>query len=269
MRARGEQLEASLQAEGLSMCERVIFFVNGGDPSPAVSCELLRTLHRHGSSIVELCVPFPNSITDGPVIRESHRRALAAGVTLDSVLEQAQMATSELGLQVVLLADYMHSVAPVGMCHFLRKAREAGVAATLIHGLPASQRAEYVERSAELQIGRVMSFFVRSSQMTQRAAYAATQGFVYVVSQFGRTGVSTGFDPELLSQIRQLCADAPKPLAVGFGVKTAQDVTNLHEAGARAAIVGSAATAVIARHLDEPTMLLRAFDNFVESILSR
>ncbi|MER7585865.1 tryptophan synthase subunit alpha, partial [Kitasatospora sp. NPDC097691] len=85
-------------------------FLNAGDPAGRLA-DLAHMLDTHGVDVLELAVPFPNSPTDGPVIRRSATRALQAGTTLDTVLAELADLTPHLTrLKVVLLADWSHSL---------------------------------------------------------------------------------------------------------------------------------------------------------------
>jgi len=61
-------------------------FLNAGDPPLDVLRELVLMLDASRVDCLELAVPFPDSPSDGPVIRESANRALADGVDRDAVL---------------------------------------------------------------------------------------------------------------------------------------------------------------------------------------
>lgn len=241
----------------------LIFFVNAGNPNLDVTYEMLKVLSQRGVAAVELCVPFPKSLTDGPLIRQSHKRALENGVDFEAVLELVRKARKQLDLAIVLLADYSHTVRPLGMQSFLERSADAGASATLIHCLPGSGREAYVEQSDQLGLGRVMSFFVGSDESVRTAAYRETLGFIYVVSRFGRTGNRVSFDATVLDQLKAIRLETDKPLAVGFGVKTAADVEALRSCGADAVIIGSAGTAVIERNLSTPDSIPTEFDNLV------
>jgi len=264
----GIGLERALLAGRRAGRTELIFFLNAGDPTPGLGFELLRVLAGHGVAAVELCVPFPRSLSDGESIRASHRRALANGATLTTALALAARARMELGLAICLLADYGHTVAPLGLPRFLEACRDAGAAATLVHALPPQHRREYVERSQGLGLGRIMSFFVGSTAAVRQAAYREGEGFLYVVSRFGRTGQKVRFDGTLIEQIAEIRAETKKPLAVGFGVKTAEDIRSLRRAGADAVIIGSAATAVVERYLATPGQIPTAFDALVLGLRS-
>lgn len=263
---RGRELEMSFLTSQRTAKTELVFFVNAGDPHPEVTFDMLYVLAQHQVAVVELCVPFPKSRTDGPLIRASHHRALTNGVALPTVLELVARARTELGLAIVLLADYGHTVEPMGMKRFLQASFSAGASATLIHCLPPAQRQVYIDASNQLGLGRIMSFFISSEEKVRQAAYEEAEGFIYVVSQFGRTGQLVKFDTGLRDQLAKIRSETEKPLAVGFGIKTAHDVSTLRGTGVDALVIGSAATAVVQDHLDTPKRIAISFDALVRQL---
>ncbi len=260
----GKELENLMLARRQQCKTELIFFVNAGDPNLAITYEMLSILAHRGVAAVELCVPFPRSLTDGPLIRRSHQRALEAStVDLTEVLKLAKRARKNLGLSIVLLADYGHTVQPLGMDEFLYRCVDAEVSATLIHCLPPVWRSEYVQQSAQYGIGRIMSFFAGSDEATRNAAYQEAMGYLYVVSRFGRTGNKVNFDRSVLDQLAAIRNQTQKPLAVGFGVKNATDISVLRAVGADAVIIGSAATAIVEKQLATPKNIAGEFDRLV------
>ncbi len=263
---RGLALEhAFIQSKEKSKTE-LIFFVNAGDPNLKVTFDILRVLAEHKMATVELCIPFPNSLTDGRLIKASHQRGLANGIDTNCVLQLVRRVSDELDLAVVVLADYLHSVKPLGISEFLKMCLLAGASGTLIHCLPASQRKHYVTESENLGLGRIMSFFAGSNLDTRNLAYQDTQGFIYVVSRFGKTGNQVLFDNAKLNQLKALRSETNKPLAVGFGVKTANDVAMLRNTGADAVVIGSAASAIVHNNLNTPEQIVPGFNLLVEEL---
>ena len=260
----GKELENLMLARRQQRKTELIFFVNAGDPSLAITYEILSVLARRGVAVVELCVPFPRSLTDGPLIRRSHKRALEGNaVDLGAVLELAKRARKNLRLSIVLLADYGHTVQPLGMDEFLHRCVDAEISATLIHCLPPVWRSEYVERSAQYGIGRVMSFFAGSDESTRDKAYREVMGYLYVVSRFGRTGNTVNFDQSVVNQLAVIRNETQKPLAVGFGVKNVGDVSVLRGVAVDAVIIGSAATGIVEQQLATPENIAHEFDRLV------
>src|SRR5947209_6220636 len=79
-------------------------FLNAGDPPLDVFRDLILMLDSERVDCLELAVPFPNSPTDGPVIRASAARALADGIDLEAVLGFVAQVRPELShLKIALL----------------------------------------------------------------------------------------------------------------------------------------------------------------------
>src|SRR5262249_11754540 len=65
----------------------LIPYFTAGDPSLALTRQLVVEAARRGADIVELGIPFSDPLADGPVVQRAAQRALAAGATLPRVLE--------------------------------------------------------------------------------------------------------------------------------------------------------------------------------------
>jgi tryptophan synthase alpha chain len=248
---------------------QIIPFINVADPSLDSTFGLLEVLAELGVEIVELCLPFPRSISDGPAVRASHQRALVAGPTLSDLCRIVVRAKSELKLRCVVLADYRHSVRPLGFERFLGELRDAHACATLIHDLPAALRQQYLELSERNDLGRIMTLFCHSVLDTRHAAFMESRGYAYVVSGFGRTGRELGKSASLLASLRAIRDETTRPLALGFGLKSWQDVAFARDAGADAAIMGSAIAALIAEHVDDRERMLNAIRAFFATLSRR
>jgi len=151
---------------------------------------------------------------------------------------------------------------------FLERCALAGASATLIHCLPPLLRNTYNQYSDQMGLGKIMSFFVGSDEKTRWSAYQEALGFIYVVSRFGRTGHRVNFDADVLAQLSAIRLETDKPLAIGFGVKTKEDIQALQANGADAVIIGSLATSVIERNLSRPGLIPAEFENLVRDFAS-
>jgi tryptophan synthase alpha chain len=78
-------------------------------------------------------------------------------------------------------------------------------------------------------------------------AYA--RGFVYYVSITGITGTRSASAADVVSAVERIRSHTSLPIAVGFGIKTAEQAAAMARA-ADAAVVGSALVAKVAEHLD-------------------
>ncbi|WP_342238496.1 tryptophan synthase subunit alpha [Inquilinus sp. OTU3971] len=222
-------------------------FLNAGDPSFDHLAEMVPMLDRGGVDCLELAVPFPDSVSDGPVIRRSAERGLAGGADLASVLTFLDRIRPGLShLRIALLVDWSHSVRAAGLDEVFRRAQGAGADAILVHGLPPRLRAAHDDAAGRTGLPVVTTGYATSQpgildDMARRAS-----AYFYLVAQYGRTGTAParGYDA-LAPVIGALRRVTTVPVAVGFGVTRADQVEALRRAGADAAIVGSACAAAI------------------------
>lgn len=246
----------------------LIVFLNAGDPDLDTTREILRVLDSNHVDVVELCVPFPRSFTDGPVIQRSHERALVNNVTFEDVLDLVRWTEEHLRLSAVLLADYSYTVKPRKLEPFLQACHGAGVRATLIHGLPPMIRQRYLMLAKELGIETVMSFYLNSMPEIRGTTYREAQGFIYVVSKYGRSGTALDFDQEMCTALEGIRKETNMPLAVGFGVKCAEHLKAIYSTGFDAAIVGSAITEIIETNLMQPQRIAESINLHLQDMYS-
>jgi tryptophan synthase alpha chain len=220
-------------------------FLNAGDPPLETFRQLILMLDAAQVDCLELAVPFPNSPTDGPVIRESANRALADGVDREAVLAFVESVRPELShLKIALLADWSHSIKGTPMREFLERVRSAGADGLLVHALPPRVRQEYYEAAKLVGQPIVTTCYATSDPAVIAEAAEHGSAYIYLVAHYGRSGtVGPPDHSELVPVLQALRERTNVPVAVGFGVKRAEDIAGLGEVGADAAIVGSTCVA--------------------------
>jgi tryptophan synthase alpha chain len=222
-------------------------FLNAGDPPLDVFRDLVLMLDEHKVDCLELAIPFPNSPTDGPVIRASADRALADGVDRDAVLDFIRDVRPELShLKIALLADFRYTIKEVGLPEFVQATKETGADGLLVHGLPPLFKGKYYEAAEATGQPIVTTCYSSSKPEVIEEAGDHASAYIYLVSAYGRSGtVGPPDHSTLVPVIEALRARSEVPIAVGFGVKTREDIEGLGEVGADAAIVGSACVACV------------------------
>ena len=223
-------------------------FLNAGDPPLDVLRELVLRLDALRVDCLELAVPFPNSPSDGPVIRESADRALADGVDLEAVLGFVASVRPQLShLKIALLADWSYSIKALPLRDFLESVHGAGADGLLVHGMPPRMRPSLYETAAA--VGQPIVTTCYSSSQPSVIEEAADNGtaYIYLVSAYGKSGTVGPPDHSTLAPVLKTLRERTEvPIAVGFGVKTGADIEALGTVGADAAIVGSACVACVA-----------------------
>ncbi len=222
-------------------------FLNAGDPPLAVLPDVLRMLDEHGVDCVELAVPFRDSVSDGQVIKDSAERALRSGVGLRETLDcVAAVRPSLQRLRIALFADWQHCVAPLGIRPFVRAVAESGCDALLVHATPAPRRHEVYETVHELGVGFVSTCYAQSRTSVMQEAIANATAYLYLVSRYGRSGSGQGSIEAVVGAVGRLKElGVAAPTALGFGIRTCEDIARAAANGADAAIVGSAFVSII------------------------
>jgi len=217
-------------------------FLNAGDPPLEILEPLLLALDAARVDCLELAIPFPDSVSDGPVIRRSADRALANGTDPDGVLSFVARLRPQLRhLKIALFADWGHTVRRRPLPDFLDRVSGAGADALLVHGLPPRLGPTFYEAAERTGLPVVTSCYASSDPAVMDEAARRATAYLYLVAQYGRTGTTPpqGF-AALAPVIERLRAVGNAPVAVGFGVKERAHLEALRAVGADAAIVGSA-----------------------------
>lgn len=217
----------------------LIPFITAGDPDLTTTAEALRRLDRAGADLIELGVPYSDPLADGPTIQAAATRALANGTRLDDVLALLTELTPELNAPIILFT-YYNPILNRGIEPFIQAVRQAGVAGLVVPDLPLEEADGLLKPAAAA--GLEVTLLVAPTSSRERIAAIAqqSQGFIYLVSVTGVTGMRSEMHSrvsELLTEIRQL---TDKPVGVGFGISAPEQAKQVRDWGADAAIVGSA-----------------------------
>ncbi|KAK3149064.1 hypothetical protein QOZ80_3AG0212460 [Eleusine coracana subsp. coracana] len=214
-------------------------YITAGDPDLATTAEALRLLDACGADVIELGLPFSDPYDDGPVIQASSARALAAGATLDGVLEMLKEVTPELSCPVVLFS-YFNPILRRGLANFTAAAKEAGVHGLIVPDLPyaaaCTLRGEAIKNNLEL----VLLTTPATPEERMKEITKASEGFIYLVSVNGVTGSRANVNSRVESLIQEVKQVTDKPVAVGFGISKPEHVKQIAEWGADGVIIGSA-----------------------------
>jgi len=224
----------------------LIVYLTCGDPDMATTRDVVLGAAAAGADVIELGVPFSDPVADGPVIQRASERALRNGATLEQVLDLARDVRSKSPDVGLIVFSYFNPVLRFGVSRFCAAAADAGVDGALITDLTVEEAGEYVRAMRARQLATVFLAAPTSTDARLRKIADACRGFVYAVS---RTGV-TGTRKELTTDARELCTRLRRftslPIAVGFGISTAEHLTEVGEF-ADAGVVGSAVVETIER----------------------
>jgi len=224
----------------------LVVYVTCGDPDLATTLEIVLAAIGAGADIIELGVPFSDPVADGPVIQRASERALKKGTTLEHVLKLAQdiRKKSEAGL---IIFSYLNPVMRMGVAKFSAAAAQAGVDGALITDLPTEEAEDYLAEMRKRNLATVFLAAPTSTVTRLKQIAKASSGFVYAVSRTGVTGAQKQLPEDAQKLVKRLRKNTKLPIAVGFGISTAEQFGSVGEF-ADAAVVGSAIVETIERN---------------------
>ncbi len=227
----------------------LIAYIVAGDPSPAATPELVAALERGGADLIELGVPFSDPVADGPVIQRGSDRALKAGTKLTTVLDIASQIRKQSEIPL-LLFTYLNPVLRYGLEPLARAAVASGIDGCLLTDLSVEEAEPYIHVMRQAGLDTVFLAAPTSSQRRLELVAKYSTGFVYLVSRTGVTGERSDVSGSAAPLVSAMRAITNLPLAVGFGISTADHVRSIG-AVADGVVVGSAFERVIEESAEE------------------
>lgn len=224
----------------------LVAYVTCGDPDLATTREIVLAAIDAGADVVELGVPFSDPLADGPVIQRASERALRNGTTLDHVLKLAAEVRqkSQAGL---IIFSYLNPIMRMGLAKFAAAAQTAGIDGALITDLPVEEAGDYLREMRKRNLATIFLAAPTSPDARLKQIANASTGFVYAVSRTGVTGARQQMPEDAHKLVRRLRKYTKLPIAVGFGISTAEQLAAVGEF-ADAAVVGSAIVETIERN---------------------
>ena len=221
-------------------------FITCGDPDLETTAAIVREMEKNGADLIELGIPFSDPTAEGPVIQEANIRALTAGTTTDKIFDMVrQLRAGDDGVKVpMVFMTYANVVFSYGSEKFISTCAEIGIDGLILPDIPFEEKGEFVEITRRYGIDLVSLIAPTSEGRISKIA-AEAEGFIYVVSSLGVTGVRS----KITTDIGAVCAsirEASKvPCAIGFGIATPEQGADMAQY-ADGIIVGSAIVKLIA-----------------------
>jgi tryptophan synthase alpha chain len=228
----------------------LITYLCAGDPDPQTSAELIAGLPEAGADLIEIGMPFTDPMADGPSIQAGSLRALKAGMTLAGTLDLVRGFRQRDAKTPVVLMGYYNPIYRHGAERFLDEAKAAGVDGLIVVDLPPEEDDELCLPALAKNLCFIRLATPTTDDRRLPKVLGNTSGFIYYVSLTGITGVGAPVVHRVGQAVARLRRHTSLPVAVGFGIRTAQQAAEVAKV-ADAAVVGSALVDQIARSLDD------------------
>ena len=214
----------------------LIPFITAGYPDKDVFVDTLKAIACEGD-VVEVGVPFSDPMADGVTIQRSSHAAIAAGVSLQWILDELK-AAGDIGAPIVLMS-YLNPLLAFGFDELAEKSAAAGVCGFIVPDLPWEESESFRHSLDSKGVALVQLVTPVTPDARLELLCKGSQGFVYAVTITGITGGDVALPPEVTNYLDQVNSHTELPVCAGFGVRHAEQVDNLgkHASGV---IVGSA-----------------------------
>jgi tryptophan synthase alpha chain len=224
-----------------------------GDPSLDVTARLVEEADARGADLIEVGLPFSDTLADGPTIQRAAVRALERGTSLYRLLPVLARVSGRIRAPLVVMT-YLNPLHRYGLDKVTRDFASAGVAGLIVPDCPIDESATLGRAAAAAGLDLVALAAPTSGPDRLRRITRASRGFVYLVPLTGITGERKELPAELVRLVRDLRAVTTKPIGVGFGISTPDQVAAVvHHADG--AIVGSAIVGLVERLAEDPGLV--------------
>ncbi len=240
-------------------------FIVAGDPDLPTTKRLILELARQNASVIELGVPFSDPVADGVTIQAAADRALLNPISVGDILQIVAEVRAEKCETPIILFSYFNPILQFGLEKFVERATASGVDGILVTDLVPEEAGEFQAALAAKNLALIMLAAPTSSDERLAKICAKASGFVYAVSRAGVTGARNETSNDAKTLVERLRKLTDLPIAVGFGISTAAQITETCRY-ADAAVVGSAIVAEIGRVGDSP-QAIEKIRVFVENLL--
>jgi len=232
-------------AEAFTHGKAFIPFITCGDPDLETTAKVVRAAAENGADLIELGIPFSDPTAEGPVIQQANLRALQGGVTTDRVFDLVRELRRDVTVPMVFMT-YANVVFSYGTDRFCKTCAEIGMDGLILPDVPYEEREDFEPACTANGLDLVPLVAPTSNERIATVA-AAAQGFVYIVSSLGVTGVRTKITTDIGALASAVKASAKVPCAVGFGISTPEQAAAM-AVHADGVIVGSAIIKLLAQY---------------------
>lgn len=215
-------------------------FVTAGFPRLKDTVTICTTLAESGADLIELGIPFSDSIADGPTIQKANEHALANGANLEWTLETLREIRKHTQIPILLMGS-LNPIIQFGVERFCNEVANAGADGTILPDLPLEYyQQNYKELFEPRKLSNIFLITPNTNEKRIRLIDAETNGFIYAVSMEGVTGKNLDVNQDREEYLKRLNGmHLRSPFLVGFGIETREQFENVTRYSA-GAIIGSA-----------------------------
>ena len=220
-------------------------FITCGDPDLETTAAAVRAAVKSGADLIELGIPFSDPTAEGPVIQGANIRALKGGVKTDMIFELVRELRTDVTVPMVFMT-YANVVFSYGAEKFISTCAEIGIDGLILPDIPFEEKDEFLPICRRYDVA-LISLIAPTSENRIGMIAKEAEGFIYIVSSLGVTGMRSEINTDLESIVSIIRQNTDVPCAIGFGISTPEQAKKM-AAVADGAIVGSAIVKLLEKH---------------------
>ena len=220
-------------------------FITCSYPDLETTAKVIRSAVQNGADLIELGIPFSDPTAEGPVIQEANLRALSGGITTDKIFSFVREMRRETDIPMVFMT-YANVVFSYGAEKFISACSEIGIDGLILPDLPFEEKDEFLPICRKYGVDLISMIAPTSENRIAMIAKEA-EGFLYIVSSLGVTGVRSEIKTDLAGIMEVVRKNTNLPCAIGFGISTPEQAKKM-AAVSDGVIVGSAIIKLIGKY---------------------
>lgn len=227
----------------------LIPFITAGYPSLDITLSVLHILDRQGVDVIEIGIPYSDSLADGPMIQMSSTIALNQGTYVDQVLDLLNKVKDTLNVPIVIFA-YYNTILARGIQKFVEEISSRGVKGLIVPDLPMEETDYLIYLCSEYHIELILFIAPTSSKNRILSILDKAPGCIYLVGNTGVTGIRKQVNDEIINLSEYITSSTSKVVMLGFGISSVDHVKQISNWSIDGIVIGSAFIRILSTYYD-------------------
>lgn len=185
---------------------------------------------KAGASYLEVQFPFSDPNADGPIIEKACNVSIKNGFKVAQGFELLHSLSAQVSTKLLIMT-YANIIFSYGIERFLQEAKKSRVWGIIVPDLPPESDENLRALASKIQICVISLIAPKATQNRIHYLSQISDEIVYVVARSGTTGAKTKIDSELAKWIGFVKTNCKKPIALGFGINSNEQVCEIKKTG--------------------------------------
>jgi tryptophan synthase alpha chain len=243
----------------------LITYLTAGDPSLDKTEDYVLTMAEKGSDLIEIGIPFSDPVAEGETIQNAMTRALSKKIDLDDIFNVVANVRKKSNIPLVFMT-YLNPLFSYGYEEFFKKCDSAGINGIIVPDMPFEEKDEIKDFTNKYGIAVITLIAPTSPKERMNALAKQAEGFIYLVSSLGVTGVRSRITTNIDVIVSEIKKVTDTPVAVGFGISTHEQAKKMAKS-ADGVIIGSAVVKIIAEYKENAAPKLAKYVSEIKRVI--